>query len=458
MEKILNGLDWIIYSDDFIDNKIYLNKNELLYRFSQMDFNNIYIDSSLLVKLDSGIFNSNEFNINYNDSVYASFFDYANKLNIPLIYNGYHLKNILLNIAYNFSKCSIPFDMVFKVEKWSQANKTENDEAAENFAYQKFSSFKLLQFNYFFNSFRNLFDELKNNPNYYILFRVFVHYCQLYLDLKDMLFLLNNKGNHNLIKHQIASKYLNLNFYTIKLFVHHALFIINELLANGKNSLKQKIEEFIACFNELNVYFLNEETEEYTIFKRKDFVKHNGKEYRLKWSEQMENPEYNQEHFEDQQYVYDESNKVNENLEQNHTAEKSDSINNKLNQKDVHQKNDMAQQDVQYNEQFISPEDNITDINDDRLYEINLDSEKQQEANYYQEGSYDENYYNEYDYYQQGGQYTEYYDEYQQGYENQRYEQVISNQENKKDTYEDTYRKINNENFSIFDSLGDDEE
>ena len=89
----------------------------MLYRFSQIDFNNIYIDSSLLVKLDSGIFNSNEFNINYNDSVYASFFDYANKLNIPLIYNGYHLKNILLNIAYNFSKCSIPFDMVFKVEK-----------------------------------------------------------------------------------------------------------------------------------------------------------------------------------------------------------------------------------------------------------------------------------------------------------------------------------------------------
>ena len=122
-----------------------------------------------------------------------------------------------------------------------------------------------------------------------------------------MLFLLNNKGNHNLIKHQIASKYLNLNFYTIKLFVHHALFIINELLANGKNSLKQKIEEFIACFNELNVYFLNEETQEYTIFKRKDFVKHNGKEYRLEWSEQMENSEYNQEHFEDQQYVYDES-------------------------------------------------------------------------------------------------------------------------------------------------------
>ncbi|WPL38345.1 hypothetical protein [Malacoplasma iowae] len=149
MEKVLNGLDWLIYSEDYIENKIYLNKNELLYRFSQINFDNIYIDSLNLLKVDGNLLNSKEFNINYNESVYSLFFDYASKINIPFIYNGYHLKNILLNIAYNFSKCSIPFEMVFKIEKWCQINREENVEAFNNYQNQKSISFNSMEFNSF---------------------------------------------------------------------------------------------------------------------------------------------------------------------------------------------------------------------------------------------------------------------------------------------------------------------
>ncbi|VEU61657.1 Uncharacterised protein [Mycoplasmopsis fermentans] len=88
MEKVLNGLDWLIYSEDYIENKIYLNKNELLYRFSQINFDNIYIDSLNLLKVDGNLLNSKEFNINYNESVYSLFFDYASKINIPLYIMG----------------------------------------------------------------------------------------------------------------------------------------------------------------------------------------------------------------------------------------------------------------------------------------------------------------------------------------------------------------------------------
>lgn len=458
MEKILNSLDLIIYGDDLIENKIYLNKNELLYRFSQINFDQIYVDSIFFIKINNIFFNSKEFNVNYNDSVYASFFEYANKLNIPLIYNGYHLKSLLLNIAYNFSKCSIPFNMVFSLEKWNQTNKLQNIDSYHIFKYQKFTSFKLMQFNNFFSSFKSLFDEFKDYNEYYVLFRLFMHYCQLYLNSKDVSFLFENKLNFYLIKHKIASKYLDLNFYTIKLFVHHVLLIINRLIDENKKIPKTKFEEFVNSFNTLNVYSFDNKNNEYTLLPREDLIEFDGNKYSLLWTEQIKNDTYKDEfsklfgqyHIENN--VYESS--INEVIENDNSLINENNYDYETLENFEQNANNNFESYDNYNNDFINNEDEIVDINDERLYQIDVDvynangfnnKNSEQNLNNIEDHSFDL--------------------EKQYIGNNSSEENLIENNEDiyddgksNNDYYDETYKKINDDNFSIFDNLGDDDE
>lgn len=232
-----------VFVDRNKKNLIMINYEELLNQFSYIDFNNIYIDADTLINTNS-LFCWEEFYSNINESLIFEYLNFVDNCPIQIIYTGYHLKVLLLNIFKHFSKKRIPFKTLFNLKEWTKKQLVLNVSLKNEFKQHQIDTITISQFANIFNNFKFIFNEYLNNKELELSYSYFYNYYQMLINTKDFLYIINPDQFD--VRYQLTkqiNKTININFQILAMFGNLLLesFMKNKQKNKFNNHKSKKI-------------------------------------------------------------------------------------------------------------------------------------------------------------------------------------------------------------------------
>lgn len=182
--------DKYLFADKQIKNLKVLNYDELLNQFSYIDFNNIYIDPDTLINTDL-LFCWEEFYDNIKESLIFSYLNFVDNSPVQFIYNGYHLKTLLLFIFKHFSKKRIPFKTLFNLKEWSKKQLVLNVSLKNGLVEHKNNPVSIEKFVNIFNNINYIFKDFEDNKELELTYLYFYNYYQMIIGTKEFLYINN---------------------------------------------------------------------------------------------------------------------------------------------------------------------------------------------------------------------------------------------------------------------------
>lgn len=225
-DNAINFFNSLIYTEETIINKKVINKQEFLHRLTTIDLNKIFIPANFFTTLWDEMLSSKEFYKNYNNSVIVNFLKYSQEMGINLVYNGYHLKSLLLNIVIPFCKKTLPFLLVANLKMMSANKNGWNSNGYKMFIHELKHRINIFELKNIYLYLTNIFIKYKDNIEIYTPYLLFTHYLEIYLRPSDLSFVKDINKEHiklNFNESKI-NEYISLNIDSLK----NILVILNE--------------------------------------------------------------------------------------------------------------------------------------------------------------------------------------------------------------------------------------